>query len=151
MPAETTHLTDDNLVELAHTHLAAHPDATSLDVYQAIRDSGYEGVLQSFQVHNACEKIRPIPTLAAADDAVALMNRLAERYEWVSVFWDRGWGDSGQPLEISIIVDGDGQAPLAWLTRDVYRELLAQQAIQPNSYGGYKARKLHDFQTPKGE
>lgn len=88
----------------------------------------------------------PIPTLTAVQDAHALLEDLAARHEWVSVFWDRGWGES--PLEISIIVDGDGQDPKAWITTDVYRALLDQKTIQPNSLATHKARKLHDYQTP---
>jgi hypothetical protein len=86
-----------------------------------------------------------IPTLTTADDARTLLEELAADNDWVSVFWDRGWGDSGQAAEISIIVDGDGQNPRAFLTKETYRELVDRKAIQPNSYGGYKARRVHDY------
>jgi hypothetical protein len=142
---ETVRLTDDDLENLARTHLATNPDDTAQDVFRAIRDGGYTGLLQSFQVHEACEKIRPTPTLTTVADARATMEDLAGRYDWVSVFWDRGWGDSGQVADISITVDGDGQMPIARITDDVYRDLLAQGIIAPNSLRTYKARKSHDF------
>jgi hypothetical protein len=89
-----------------------------------------------------------IPTLTSYHEAVDLLHEIGRAHEWVSVFWDRGWGDSGQRAEISIIADGDGQEPKAWITGEVYRELLDAGTIAPNSYGGYKARRLHDFKTP---
>lgn len=89
------------------------------------------------------------PTITTTDDARSLLAQLAESNDWVSVFWDKGWGDS--PLEISIIVDGDGQAPRAYLTNDVYRQLLADGTIRVNSLKTYKARRLHDYRTPKPE
>lgn len=142
-----TGMTQDEIDAFARDHLAANPEATSKDVFAAIRATGYSGLLQPFQVHRACEKVRPVPTLTTVDDVIALMQTLAGQYEWVSVFWDRGWGDNGEVAEISIIVDGDGQSPLAWLTREVYAELLRRQSIAPNSLNTFKARKLHDFRA----
>lgn len=89
-----------------------------------------------------------IPTLTTTEDATNLMAELAASNEWVAVFWDRGWGDSGQPVDISIIVDGDGQNPKAWITPDVYTELLKQHTIAPNSLQTFKARRIHDFKSP---
>jgi hypothetical protein len=89
-----------------------------------------------------------IPTLTTAADATALLEQLAADNEWVSVFWDRGWGDSGQKTEITIIVDGDGQHPKAHITADVYQALLNAGIIQPNSLNTFKARRLHDYKTP---
>lgn len=86
-----------------------------------------------------------VPTLTETAEAVSMLEQLRETHEWVSVFWDRGWGDSGQPLEISIIVDGNGQKPLAWITREVYQELRDQQVIRENTLQTFKARRLHDF------
>jgi hypothetical protein len=141
-------MTQDQLDAFATGYLAANPDATSKDVFAAIRATGYTALLQSFQVHRACEKVRPTPTLTSADDAIVLMLRLAAEYEWVSVFWDRGWSDSGQPAEISVIADGDGQSPIAWITREVYAELLQRGLVDANSLQTMKARKLHDFVAP---
>lgn len=89
-----------------------------------------------------------VPTLTTTDDAITFMNELAETNDWVSVFWDRGWGDSGQVAEISIIVDGNGQQPKALITAEVYAKLLRDGVIPPNSLRTYKARRLHDFKTP---
>lgn len=89
-----------------------------------------------------------IPTLTTADEAHALLRELAEAHEWVSVFWDRGWGDSGQKAEIGIIVDGNGQQPKAWITPEVYAELRGQKLIAANSLKTFKARRIHDFKTP---
>lgn len=89
-----------------------------------------------------------VPTLTTADEAHALLRELAETHEWVSVFWDRGWGDSGQTAEISIIVGGNGNQPLAWITPDVYLELRERKLIAANSLKTFKARRIHDFKTP---
>jgi hypothetical protein len=89
-----------------------------------------------------------IPTLTTTDEALAFMRDLAETHDWVSVFWDRGWGDSGQVAEISVIVDGDGQQPKAYLTAEVYKQLRADRSIPENTLKTFKARRLHDFKTP---
>lgn len=89
-----------------------------------------------------------IPTLDTVEDAQTLLRQLAETHDWVSVFWDRGWGDSGQKAEITIIVGGNGNDPKAHITADVYRALVDQHIIGENSYGGFKARRLHDYRTP---
>lgn len=89
-----------------------------------------------------------IPTLTTVADARTLLDQLAETHEWVSVFWDRGWGDSDQKAEISIIVEGDGQNPKAWITFDVYAQLTYGKVIGENTYMGYKKRRLHDYKSP---
>jgi len=91
------------------------------------------------------DQIRLIDT---TDAAVALLNELAESHDWVSVFWDRGWGDSGQTAEISIIADGNGQQPHAHITPDVYKALVAAGVVGENTLMTYKARRVHDFKTP---
>jgi hypothetical protein len=140
-------MTADDLTEFARRHFAAHPDHIAQDVFKAIRATGYMGVLQGFQIHEACDAARPTPTLTTVDEATALMRRLAARFGWVSVFHDRGWGDSDQKAEISIMVDGDGDMPAAWLTREVYAALVDQRIVGPDTYGGYKARRIHDFKN----
>lgn len=89
-----------------------------------------------------------VPTLTTVEDAHALLRQLAEAHDWVSVFWDRGWGDSGQTAEISIMVDGHGNDPKAYLTKDVYRALVNQGIVGEDTYGGFKARRIHDFKAP---
>lgn len=100
-----------------------------------------------------------VPTLTTATEAETLgytplawegshLRQLAETHDWVSVFWDRGWGDSGQTAELSIIVSGNGQQPKAWLTPDVYRALLDQKVVGPNSLKTFKARRLHNYKVP---
>lgn len=91
--------------------------------------------------------IRTLTTLAEAHD---FLRHLAadDAHEYVSVFWDRGWGNSVDPAEISVIVDGDGQNPKAYLTADVYRQLVAEKVVGANVYVGGKARRTHDFKAP---
>jgi hypothetical protein len=86
-----------------------------------------------------------IPVLGTPSMAVSLLESLRKEHDWVSVFWDRGWGDSGQKAEISIIVNGNGQKPLAYITKSVYKELLSSGVIEPNTLQTFKARRLHDF------
>lgn len=89
-----------------------------------------------------------IPTLTTVHDAHDLLRDLANSHDWVSVFWDRGWGDAGQSAEISIIVDGDGQQPRARITADVYEALTAARIVESNSLKTYKARRLHNYVFP---
>ena len=89
--------------------------------------------------------VSTLTTVTAAHDQ---LRSLAEQYDWVSVFWDRGWGEDSGPAEISIIVDGDGQHPQAHLTPEVYAALREQQVIKPDTLKTYKARRLHDFTSP---
>lgn len=93
------------------------------------------------------------PTLDTTDAAVDLMRALvAAGSPWVAVFWDRGWGDSGQVAEISIIEDGNGQNPRAFITADVYAALREAGTIEPNSLHTFKKRRIHDFaEQPKPE
>lgn len=90
-----------------------------------------------------------IPELESAAEAEDLLAELGSVHEWVSVFWDRGWGDSGQPLEVTIIVDGNGQMPKALLNREIYEDLLERGVIRDNSLQTFKARKLHDYCSPE--
>lgn len=83
------------------------------------------------------------PTIDDPGAARAVLAALAVDHEWVSVFWDRGWGDS--PLEISIITDGDGQNPHALITTDVYDALRDHGDIEPNSLRTFKKRKVHNY------
>ncbi|RKR92642.1 hypothetical protein BDK92_7084 [Micromonospora pisi] len=90
-----------------------------------------------------------VPTLSTVDAAITTLRELAETNDWVSVFWDRGWGDDpGRVTEISIIVDGNGQVPKARITPEVYAALLDQQVIPANSLKTFKARRLHDYVAP---
>lgn len=89
-----------------------------------------------------------IPTIDTLDEAVALLAKLRKTTDWVSVFWDRGWGDSGQVAEISIITTGNGQKPHAWISAAVYRALRDQEVIERNSLRTYKARRVHNYQSP---
>ncbi len=86
-----------------------------------------------------------IATISTVEEATDTLNTLARDHDWVSVFWDRGWGDSGQTAGITGTVDGNGQAPLAEVPAGVYRELLDGGHIAANSLRTYKARRNHDF------
>lgn len=98
-----------------------------------MKQQTYRGYPDAYEI-NVCE------TTQEAEDLLA---ELASTHEWVSVFWDRGWGDS--PLEISIIVDGNGQNPKAVISKEIYHDLLDLGAIRTNSLQTFKARKLHDY------
>lgn len=87
-----------------------------------------------------------VPTLTTVDEATALLAQLAETHDWVSVFWDRGWGES--PLEITVIVGGNGQDPKAYLTDEVYRALRKSEVIPSNILKTFKSRRLHNYKTP---
>jgi hypothetical protein len=137
--------TDEQLAEFVTTHLAAHPDDDAYAVRDAARAAGWR--VQGFEVFYACEKVRPIPTLGTVADALEFMTTLRQRYDDVAVFWDRGWGDSGERAEITVIVGGNGQMPLARLGDGVYRDLVADGLVGADCYGGFKARRVHDF-TP---
>lgn len=79
-----------------------------------------------------------------AKQAKALMRRIFETETLdVAVFVDQGWGNS--PLNITIIKDGDGQAPVASITPKVYEQLLADRSICGDNLNTHKARKNHQF------
>ncbi|HEY6115905.1 MAG TPA: hypothetical protein VI172_08105, partial [Candidatus Dormibacteraeota bacterium] len=84
-------------------------------------------------------------TIATVADAESMLADLRTRYEEVDVFWDRGWGDSGQTADISIVVDGNGNEPHAKLTADVYRDLVADGIVEKNAYVGFKKRRWHAY------
>lgn len=140
-------MTKDELNDFVRTYLADHPAADTHDVFAAIRAAGYSGLLQTFVVHDACVAVRPLLMLSTVDEATAVLARLADKYDDLGVFWDRGWGDDGQVAEISIVANSNGQAPLAYLTPEVYAELVTRRIVGPNCYLGYKARRFHDVQV----
>jgi hypothetical protein len=74
-----------------------------------------------------------IPTLATVTDAETLLDQLAAQHEWVSVFWDKR---GRHTPEISIIVDGEGQEPKAWITEDVHRSLISSDAVGEDTSAG---------------
>jgi hypothetical protein len=86
-----------------------------------------------------------IQTLTTVTAAEAALNGLAEGHDWVSVFWDKR--DRRTP-EISLMVDGDGQGPKAYLTKEVYAALVDQRIVGEDTYAGFHARRIHDFKTP---
>jgi hypothetical protein len=135
--------TDEQLAGFVTAHLAAHPGDDVYAVRHAARAAGWR--VQSFEVFYACEKVRPVPTLGTVADALEFMTALRQRYDDVAVFWDRGWGDSGGQAEITVIADGNGQMPLARLGDGVYRDLVADELVGADCYGGFKARRFHDF------
>ncbi len=86
-----------------------------------------------------------IATISTVEEATTTLETLSRDHEWVSVFWDKR--DRSTP-EISIIVDGDGADPKAWITRDVYADLVAQRVVSEDTYAGFHARRIHDFKSP---
>ena len=87
-------------------------------------------------------KNRPVPTLGAAD-AKKLMDKIFTKDTLdVSVFYDaRGLN----PAEISIIKNGDGQSPLAFIDHTTYQALEQSGAIHPNNMVVYKSRRNHQY------
>jgi hypothetical protein len=71
--------------------------------------------------------------------------RLAEQLKNPMIFWDKGWGDVGDSLQISLIDDGNGQKPFCFLTRETFDEIQKDGLLHNNSYIGFKARRIYDF------
>lgn len=134
----TDQLTQDQIDEHARTHLATHPDATVAEVFEAIRASGFNGLLQTFQVHAAVVKVRPLPTLLTFTEALDFLRAAHDRHGDVGLFW---CGNA----DITVIADGDGQAPLANVDPEVYRDLVQREFVGENSYVGAKNRRFHDY------
>lgn len=61
----------------------------------------------------------------------------------VSVFYDAGWGSS--PAQVSIVLDGNGQGPLAYVTLETYERLQAAGVVGPNNLRTFKARRSHPY------
>jgi len=77
----------------------------------------------------------------SAEEAIEIMLGLSNPM----IFRDRGWGDHREKANITIINDGNGNAPLAAITQETYEILLKHPQVMPNSYSGFKARRIHDF------
>ena len=75
--------------------------------------------------------------------AIMLMQKLKLQTDDIAVCVDCGWGDS--PLEISIILDGNGQKPQANISQITYKLLLKNNIIGLNNLQTYKARKNHQY------
>ena len=96
---------------------------------------------QQFVLDGYPEK-RQVPVVDL-DQALVMMAAHADKDP--GVFWDRGWGDDGELPMISIILDGDGQNPIGFITRDTYDLLLEDKRIGPNGLHTFKARRWHAF------
>lgn len=76
--------------------------------------------------------------------AVALMHKLCETKTLdVAVFYDKG--ASKQPSDISIIADGDGQKPLAFISEETYSRLQKAAVIGTNNLITFKTRRNHPY------
>jgi hypothetical protein len=61
-----------------------------------------------------------------------------------AIFWNKGWGDSD--LFISVVNDdGDMGNPICYIPREVYKQLLDNNALGENILQTHKARKLRLF------
>ncbi len=85
-------------------------------------------------------------TLTTSADAEALLTLLAADHDEVSVYWDRGWGHNGA-AEISIVTDGNGRTPHAYITPEVYTDLIRREVVGGNSLMTAKDRRVHDFKS----
>lgn len=84
------------------------------------------------------------PKVLEYAEAAALMHKIFEKQTLdVSVFVDSGWGNA--PTEISIIVDGNGQGPVAYITKEAYEKLLQAGVIGENNLYTFKARRNHPY------
>jgi hypothetical protein len=86
-------------------------------------------------------KNRPVPTLGL-EAAKKLMDKVFNTDTLdVAVFVN----DRGGPREISIIRNGDGQSPIAFIDQATYDALLASKDIHLNNMVEYKSRKNHQY------
>lgn len=141
-------LTGSEVEDFAASYLAQHPHATHADVAGAMRESYPDRPLHNHTLVEVCEQMSPIPELDTGEDARRFLAEMAARYEWVSVFWDRGWGEHGEAAEITVIQGGNGQIPLARVSAEVYRELREAGTIAANSLQTMKARRVHNYVAP---
>ncbi len=81
--------------------------------------------------------------LISYEECIELMKNLYQQTHDVSVFYDRGWGDS--PLNISIITDGYGSRPHAYISYETYQKLLNNNIIGQNDLRTFKARRNHQY------
>lgn len=77
--------------------------------------------------------------------AIDLMDSIKKETDDIGIFIDNGWGDSEQPTYYTIIKDGDGQKPLAWISKDTYDLLRENNLVGPNRLQTFKARRFHYF------
>lgn len=78
--------------------------------------------------------------------ALKLMNVLQTGYDNIEVFTDRGWGDDPQRKRAyHIIIDGNGQEPVAEISKETFQKLRKNGFLGENILETYKARTLHAF------
>ncbi len=85
--------------------------------------------------------------LISYEQAIEIMSKIYDtETPDVSVFVDRGWGDDPTiEAEYSIIKDGHGREPVAFINHETYLKLLENEIIGPNNLITFKARKNHQF------
>lgn len=81
------------------------------------------------------------------DEAIKTMQEIRKETEDVGIFTDRGWGDDFSINRIyDIIKDGNGQKPIANISKDVFTKLRKNNIIGENILQTYKDRTFHLFQ-----
>lgn len=65
--------------------------------------------------------------------------------DYVAVFVD----GRDLPANFCIMKDGNGNNPLAWITRELWKELEADGLLDEDSYGGFHRRHIFDFKKEK--
>lgn len=81
---------------------------------------------------------------------IELLEKLSQKHEDVSVFYDNGWGDSKDcQKSYTIIVDGDGQKPFAEIDLETFKLLRTNEILAGNNLITYKARRNHTYKKCK--
>lgn len=80
-------------------------------------------------------------------EAIDLMLKYNQDKNEVGVFTDNGWGEGVENDRVfSIILNGDGQNPLAYISRDTFEKLKTNRLIGSNILKTYKDRTYHEFE-----
>lgn len=80
------------------------------------------------------------------DEAIRIMSGIKKETSNIGIVTDRGWDDDPTTeTTYSIIKDGHGQKPLAYISKDTFDRLRKNNEIDENCLLTYKARTFHLF------
>lgn len=80
------------------------------------------------------------------EDAIKIMKEVRKETDDIGIFTDRGWGDDPTvKRSYDIVRDGNGQKPIASISKETFKKLRENKLIGRNRLQTFKARTFHYF------
>ena len=84
--------------------------------------------------------------IVSYDEAVSIMDIERKETEDIGIFTDNGWGDDPDCIRTyHIVKDGNGQKPIADITKETFDSLISNSLIGSNILQTFKDRTFHNF------